>query len=647
MVGGADGVVYTTGFVDSGLSCTGNTRGGRYVARYRFPAATPDWVSCFDLPSPFFVVTAAATSSGQILLGLDQSSSGDHQGQAWLLQFDPVQRQPTAAIAVGFDDSYYFRAIAERDDGSILVAGDGWISLVSPDLTSVLWTRARPEQNPHLAPTSGGRFYLSGADGALSLLDADGQTVIWSRTLASSGGWMLQPDSLGGIWVAGDTESRKLATTSDALQARHAGSALYRYDFGQWHGDLLGLDVENVGTIVAHPDNRPVYFAAASDGVYRSETNGWTWSKRSAGLPSGKVGALAISRDGLWAIADHALYRSVDEALTWTLQTTALPTNYPGKLVVDSGRLFLGGDGLWRSDDGGLTWRRLSDRVVVDVAASGPRVLVAGAHIAFSDPPDQLFVLGCGFLSASRDGGATWADTAAMLLAPCQVKLDPYRDGVAWALAGSSGFTVFPGAASSPPFLSGLLRSNDGGATWTSISRDSSLERLAFQPDDPGSLFGQDAHGGVLRVNIETGTASQVAGQQGAPQYSNAFAIGDRAVPLAGGFAGSDLMVRHYSAGGDLLYSTWLGGAYMESAAGIVADPQGGIMVAGATQVAGWPGYEDRPALEYRPFLARFGAGRPNVTILDPSFALGLAWATPYGWWLRTENSIKLVWMVP
>ncbi|MCX6633520.1 MAG: hypothetical protein NT090_00260, partial [Acidobacteria bacterium] len=535
--------------------------------------------------------------------------------------------------------------ILERDDGTVLVGGVhnwwfGWLTLVSAPPRTELWTKLHPAYDVQLSAASAGRFYLSSSSGQgaqLKLLEADGETEVWNRTLAprtlasrynQDAAWKLLADSSGGVWVAGATSENNLATTPDAWQPQHSGSPLYRYDFGYWFGHLAGLDVTGVRAIVPHPDDsRVVYFAAASDGVYRTGNNGWTWTRRSTGLPPGGVSALVMTTDGLRAVSGSAVYRSTDQGLSWSLVNASLPLSYVFEICADGARLYAAGDQLLRSDDLGATWQKVFDGQVTSVSAAGGRVLAV--HAIIGSPPVNSFTVS----EASADGGATWIETRLPLASVKQVRFDPARDGVAWVAANN-----------------GVLRSLDAGRTWSRIDLRLDFASLAFLPEDPRYLFAAEVGGSsVWRIDKDSGAFTRYApGIQSV--YPDSLVMGDTGVPLLGVGVAPDALIRHYSASGDILYSTWFGGEGGEQVGGIAADPAGGVAVTGSTAISGWAGYDSRPTYLSRPFVFWLPPQGPMAVFFDQdpfNLGAGIQWMTPFGWWLNTWFSVVPVWIMP
>ena len=90
-------------------------------------------------------------------------------------------------------------------------------------------------------------------------------------------------------------------------------------------------------------------------GLYRSEDGGATWALSS--LPESDIAWLDSAAGGVVATTEHGLYRSTDEGVTW--QKLDGPDSFMLSVdFQDDTGLALGQDGsVWRSDDGGASWR--------------------------------------------------------------------------------------------------------------------------------------------------------------------------------------------------------------------------------------------------------------------------------------------------
>jgi photosystem II stability/assembly factor-like uncharacterized protein len=213
-----------------------------------------------------------------------------------------------------------------------------------------------------------------------------------------------------------------------------------------------------VTAVAGHPQDPLVfYFGACNGGIWRTDNAGATWRNVSDGyVRSASVGALAVSPSH-----PHVLYAGMGEA--------CIRSNVSH------------GDGVYRSDDGGRTWRWLGledtrhiARVRVD-PYDPDRVYVAALGHAFG-PNRQRGIF------RSLDGGRTWQhvlfvdeDTGA-----CDLSLDPLRPHVLYAALWRG--RRLPHALESGSETGGLWRSLDGGDTW---------ERLSGRGGFPGGLVGR------------------------------------------------------------------------------------------------------------------------------------------------------------
>jgi photosystem II stability/assembly factor-like uncharacterized protein len=228
------------------------------------------------------------------------------------------------------------------------------------------------------------------------------------------------------------------------------GEGLHRPDLGVGDGIFkstdggrswthVGLgDVQQVGRLVVHPTNPDIVFVAglghpygpnAERGIFRTTDGGATWAKvlyvneNTGGIqvefdpknPNVVYGVLWEHREGPWENASFSgtnsgLYKSTDGGATWRQLTGGLPSGAQGAGRIclgigtsDPNRLYAAvmgqgrdADGFYRSNDGGQSWTRVSTdaRLGLDV-----RVHPANA--------DVVFVANIAAYR-SDDGGRTW-----------------------------------------------------------------------------------------------------------------------------------------------------------------------------------------------------------------------------------------------
>jgi photosystem II stability/assembly factor-like uncharacterized protein len=146
------------------------------------------------------------------------------------------------------------------------------------------------------------------------------------------------------------------------------------------------------------------------------------------------------------------------------------------------------GGGVWKTTDGGLTWRPVSDRHfkrssvgAIAVAASNPDIVYVGMG------ETQLrgnIIQGDGVYKTT-DGGRTWAHMGLEnTLAIGRVRVHPTNPDVVYVAALGDPYASTPDR--------GVFKSTDGGKTWTkSLFRDEKTGAvdLVIDPGHPDTLY--------------------------------------------------------------------------------------------------------------------------------------------------------------
>jgi len=157
----------------------------------------------------------------------------------------------------------------------------------------------------------------------------------------------------------------------------------------------------------------------AEDGIFKSDDAGKTWTRKTAGLPTGLIGKIdfAVSADKperVWALIQasgdqEGIYRSDDYGETW-IHVEMPPRTHTSIMYRpfyftnitanprDADQLFSGTKIFWTSYDGGKTWKILP-------------VTHSDHHDLWINPLDPMIMVegNDGGASVSRDGGQNWS----------------------------------------------------------------------------------------------------------------------------------------------------------------------------------------------------------------------------------------------
>jgi len=246
------------------------------------------------------------------------------------------------------------------------------------------------------------------------------------------------------------------------------GDGVYKSTDGGKTFTGMGLaTTQTIARVLTHPSDPGVVYVAASGhpwgytgdrGLFKTTDGGATWTKLAGGLPNdGKAGAIDLV---MHPTDPQTLYVAF-----W--QRLRQPWRF------DSGGP---NGGIFKTTDGGATWAKLTQglpsgelgRIGLAISRSNPKVLVAIVEAAFQPQAtiregntqkpnpeyEDMTKLGTG-IYRSEDGGATWTFMSRQNNRPfyySHIYINPLEDKWIYWLATSMSFSA------------------DGGKTWSQVS---------------------------------------------------------------------------------------------------------------------------------------------------------------------------------
>ncbi len=300
--------------------------------------------------------------------------------------------------------------------------------------------------------------------------------------------------SIGAIAVAPSDHNIVYVGTGEAAMRGNVtyGAGMYKSsDAGKTWTNIGLKDSRQIGRVVVDPKNPDVVLVAAfghafgpnqERGIFRTSDGGKTWAK---------VLYKDENTGGIDVVLDPHNPNLVFAAL-W--QARRQPWNF------SSGGP---GSGLYRSQDGGVTWKQLQGNGLPDGILGRIGVAISGAN---SDRIYALVEAKDGGIFRSEDGGEKWT----------RVNEDGRFRQRAWYF---SNIFADPKAPDTVYVLNtGLFRSVDGGKTFTLLpARHGDHHGLWIDPENPQRIG--NANDGGASVSMDGGKTWTTQGNQPTAQF--------------------------------------------------------------------------------------------------------------------------------
>jgi len=410
-------------------------------------------------------------------------------------------------------------------------------------------------------------FYMGTPGGGIWMTNDAGRT--WKPIFDAE-----QVASIGALAIAQSNPKIIYAGTGEQTQ----GNGVYKSTDGGVTWASVGLQETHIipAVVVDPKDPNLVVVAATGDrtsgaerGIYRSADGGKTWKKvlfvddttgavalcADPGNPRTLYAALARGGAGPGGGGNFGaaapppavgsqIFKSTDEGATWKALAGGLPATSRGKISVgvaagNQGRRVFAifGEGMYRSDDAGTTWRKITD---------DPRI-VGGGYFSgvFPDPnnADILYVAQTS-MYRSTDGGKTFEaftgapsgddfhvmwidprDSRRMIMGVDQGAIISVNGGETWSSWYNQPTGQFYHASTDNQFPYHVYAAQQDSGTASVASRSDYGEisyrdwmpvggfedaHIAADPLDPNIVYTDGWYGTVLRFDRRTGQVPTV-----------------------------------------------------------------------------------------------------------------------------------------
>jgi uncharacterized repeat protein (TIGR01451 family) len=479
------------------------------------------------------------------------------------------------------------------------------------------------------------------SDAFVAELNSTGSALVYSTFLGGHSddrGNAIAIDNSGNAYIAGNTSSADFPTTNP-VQAIRSGHAIFKSTnaAGNWAPSDSGLAASLVLDLAFQPGNSSIIYAATDTGLFKSTDGGANWSplpgsppfilfklaldpvnpaiiyvttnagvfKSTDGgnsfaainnglqLPVRTISVDPVTPNILYAAGGGPYFKSINGGATWAsafpglaskVDSVVIDPNTPSTLYAITNR------GILRSMDSGASWTELNTGIPDFNTINS--ITIDGAH-------NIIYAATSFGVRKSANGGNTWADIGNLSFNVVNVAFDPTNASLLYAATTIA-----------------IHKSIDSGNTWTESNTGypgTRISTLVLNPTQPSTLLAGTTSGtDAFVTKLSAGGASQVystylggnlleLGNGIALDTSgNAYVTGSTnsidfptANPLQpnkiDNFNTSDAFLAKLNATGSFVYSTYLGGGFIDSGSAVAVDTNGNAYVCGNTSSPNFP----------------------------------------------------------
>jgi photosystem II stability/assembly factor-like uncharacterized protein len=278
-----------------------------------------------------------------------------------------------------------------------------------------------------------------------------------------------------------------------------SNNRLNKTDAISWSAVGPGNIGGRIRAIVINPSNsNEILVGSVSGGIWKTTNGGTTWSPKLDAQDPIAIGSMVLvgsstvyagTGEGWWnvdAVYGGGIYKSTNFGETWTLLPSTVGANIWNfrnvlRMTADpSGNIYavtkaynakggVGGyytnGGLYRSNDGGTTWSKISSTSITAYYAGTDVIAISSSVILFSTDSDGLY--------RTTNSGTSWTKISSGLPAASFNRIAMAQD----PNTSSIIYSVWSATTTGAPYygLRGIYKSTDSGVTWSGLSAPPTL----------------------------------------------------------------------------------------------------------------------------------------------------------------------------
>jgi hypothetical protein len=350
-----------------------------------------------------------------------------------------------------------------------------------------------------------------------------------------------------------------IPSTIYASGVYESGGVYKSMDAGtSWSTVSSGLSRTNISSLAIDPKTPTTIYAGTGDGsgggVFKSTDGGGSWTAAGSGLPNSPIiGAnsliidpstpttLYVAGNGIHG-GVGGVFKSTDGGGSWSAAGSGLPFGVQSLAInpATPTTIYVGASGVFQSTNGGGSWTPVNTGLTVNGAI--PTVTALAINPVTPTTIYAMAVASVGIvLFKSANGGGSWTavnTTAATsgFSATNVLAIDPVTPTTMYYVVRCSGTSC----------SSTLVKSTDGGASWSTLNIPGNVDAFAIDPTNSATLYAG------LSDTGHSGSAGVLESTDGGQTWS----------PIDAGFTLNSVQALAIDARGSNIFAGTSGGVY-------------------------------------------------------------------------------------